>query len=307
MKSKIPPITTHGYENFPEGVGSASDRKGEPFRLCEHPQLRGKRALVTGAGIGVGRGIALELARQGAEVALHYYNEADTSESAKALIEGAGGKCFLAQADFSDPTEPGALWDVVEKRFGGLDILVNNAGITANAPFLDVSPEMFDRLMNVNMRAMYFLTQRAAASMMKSGGGTIVNLSSLHAEFSMNEHSVYAMSKAAVTAFTRNIALELAPHHIRVNAIAPGWCFGENHQRLLGDESRAVDAANTPAGYLSTPRDVGRLVAHLCHPDLDYFVGQTLVFDGGLSAILPTTGRFSTPISRRWGSWYLEE
>ena len=296
-----------GYEEFPKGVSSGRGALSETYKLDPHPFLSGKTALVTGGAIGVGRGVSLELARRGVTVGIHFYNEVESAEQTARLIKDIGGKAALFKADFSAADGTSLLTEEALRSFSKIDILVNNAGITANAPFFEVTPGFFDRLVNVNLRSMYFLTQSIAAHMKQLGGGTIINLSSLHADFAMNEHSVYAMTKAAVKAFTRNTALELAPHGIRMNAIAPGWCFGENHLRLLGNESRSEAAANIPAGYISNPITVGRLATQLCLPELDYFLGQTLVFDGGMSAVMANTPRFSTPLKERWGSWYIEE
>ena len=298
---------TPGYERFPEGVASGPHAP-ETFTRSATPLLAGRRALVTGGALGVGRGIALELAREGAEIAIHYYNEQEAAEDTQRLIEGSGGRAYLFSADFSSAIEPRQpLAAAVHQALGGIDILVNNAGVTANVPFREVMPEFFDHLMTVNLRSMYFLTQAVSKTMCEQGGGVIINLCSLHAAYAMNEHSVYAMTKAAVQAFTRNVALELAPHNIRVNAITPGWCFGENHHQVLGGGSRQHDAAAIPAGYISTPYTIGRLAVHLCCPDFDYFVGQTLTCDGGMSAAMPLSGPFDAPQQTRWGLRYVPE
>jgi NAD(P)-dependent dehydrogenase (short-subunit alcohol dehydrogenase family) len=295
------------HVGLPEGVSSGLDSSFDTFSLSSRPLLAGKRALVTGAGIGIGRGVAFELAREGAEVGIHYFNELEGAEGTKRIIEQRGGKAHLFQADLSTNDGHAQLVNQAAERLGAIDILVNNTGITSNVPFLETPPDFYDRLMRVNLRSLYFVTQSVAKIMKKAGGGTIVNLASLHASFAINEFSVYAMTKAAIVAFTRNVALELAPCNIRMNAVAPGWCFGETHLKALGAESRAEDAAKTPAGHVSNPTTIGRLIVQLCGSDLRYFLGQTLVCDGGLSAVMPTTGPFNEPQTMKWGAHYMQE
>ena len=173
-------------------------------------KMEGKRVLVTGSGTGIGRGVALEFAREGAAVVLHYAHSADGAASAVHEIRGAGGRAEAFQADLADIDEVRGLADKAIDFLGGLDVLVNNAGITMNKPFLDVTPEQFDTLYNVNIRGMYFLTQAAVPTMIEQGGGAVINLTSVHAFAGMTEHTIYAGTKAAIVGFTRVLALELA-------------------------------------------------------------------------------------------------
>src|SRR5262249_30660547 len=175
---------------------------------------------------------------------------------------------------------------------GGVHVLVNNAGITMNLPFEQVTVEQFDTLYNVNIRAMFFLTQAVLPSLRAAGQGVVINLASIHAFLGMTEHTVYAGTKGAIAAFTRVLALELGPKGIRVNAIAPGWILVENHLKTLAHFDEAESAATIPAGIIGKPRDVGRLAIFLASDDGRYFTGQTLLFDGGQSAIMPLTGDF---------------
>ncbi|MBA3710628.1 MAG: SDR family oxidoreductase, partial [Planctomycetes bacterium] len=188
---------------------------------------------------------------------------------------------------------------------GGIDILVNNAGITATCPFAEVTDTLFDTLFAVNVKAMYFMTQRIAQGMAAIGGGVVVNLASLHAWFGVREHSLYAATKGAIVSLTSQLAVELAPLGIRVNAVAPGTCVGEN-QRAADPTHAGVDAPHLPAGYYSVPADVGRLVVFLAGPQADYFVGQTLRFDGGYSVLFPTMPDFRVPLPARQGGRYLD-
>ena len=194
-------------------------------------RMAGKLVLVTGAGTGIGRGVALEFAREGAAVALHYSHSATGAESAVQEIVEAGGKAKAFKADFTRVEPVRQLAKEVVDFLEGLDVLINNAGITMNMPFEDVTPEQFDTLYHVNIRAQFFLTQALVPAMVKRGKGIVINLTSNHAFAGMTEHSVYAGTKGAIVAYTRELSLELIQKGIRVNAIAPGWIFVENHRK----------------------------------------------------------------------------
>ncbi len=260
--------------------------------------------LVTGAGTGIGRGIALEFAKQGAAVALHYYNEAG-AQIAVDEINAAGGKAEAFQADLREIEQGRTLADQALDFLGGIDVLVNNAGITLNKPFLEVTPEQFDTLYNVNIRAMYFLTQAVVPGMIEREDGVVVNLASIHAYAGMTEHTVYAGTKAAIVAFTRVLALELAQKGVRVNAIAPGWMLVENHIEAMGDFDFDEFGTRIPAGRIGTPQDIGSLAVFLASDEARYFVGQTLVMDGGMTAIMPLTGDFRERRTEQFGKGYV--
>ena len=184
-------------------------------------ELSGRRALVTGAGIGIGREVALELARQGADVVLSYHASGDGAHSAVKEIQGIGRRARALQADLSQIEACFALVEGAVAFLGGLDILVNNAGRTDTTPFQDVTPELFDRLFATNMRSQFFIAQRALPYL-EAGKGAIINMTSVHALASMPSHTVYEATKGAIATWTRGLAVELAPMHIRVNAVAPG-------------------------------------------------------------------------------------
>ena len=274
--------------------------------MTQTRKMEGKRVLVTGAGTGIGRGVALEFARQGAAVALHYAHSAAGAESAVAEIRQAGGKAEAFQADLAVLGQAPALASQATEFLGGIDVLVNNAGITMNKPFLQVTPEQFDTLFNVNIRGMFFLTQSAVPGMIEQGSGAVINLTSVHAFAGMTEHTVYAGTKAAIVAFTRVLALELAPKGVRVNAIAPGWILVENHLKVLGEDfNRQAAAGTVPAGVLGAPHDIGQLAIFLASAESRYIIGQTLVIDGGQLAIMPLTGDFREPRQEQWGQGYV--
>jgi glucose 1-dehydrogenase len=269
-------------------------------------RMQGKRVLVTGAGTGIGRGVALEFAGEGAAVALHYGRDRTGALSAAEEIRSQGGKAKAFGADFRDAATIPQLAREATAFLGGLDVLVNNAGITLNVPFEEVTLEQFDTLYQVNIRAQFFLTQAVLPALAERGKGIVINLTSVHALGGMTEHSVYAGTKGAIISYTRELSLELIQRGVRVNAIAPGWVFVENHRKVLGD-SFDVEAAgrSLPAGFIAKAKDIGRVALFLASDESKYIIGQTIVCDGGQTAILPLTGDFRERRKERWGSNYV--
>ena len=270
-------------------------------------KMDGKRVLVTGAGTGIGRGVALDFAAEGATVVLHYCHSSQGSESAVEEIRSFGGNAKSIGADFRDVQSVRELGAGAIDFLGGIDVLINNAGITANRPFEATTPEHFDTLFDVNFKAMFFLTQAVLPEMIQHGRGSVINLTSVHAFAGIVEHSVYAATKGAIVAFTREVSLELIQKGVRVNAIAPGWVRVENHDKALGGEFDWQGAAKTlPAGFIGTPSDIGQLAIFLASDDSRYIIGQTLVIDGGQLAIMPNTGDFRGPREVQFGQGYVE-
>jgi NAD(P)-dependent dehydrogenase (short-subunit alcohol dehydrogenase family) len=274
-------------------------------------RLAGKKALVTGSGTGIGREVALEFARQGADVALHYSHSSAGAESAAAEICSAGRRAAVFQADFDCLDEVLQLADRAIGFLGQVDCLVNNAGITFNKPFLRVTPEQFDRLYHVNMRAQFFLTQRVARNMLEHGGGAVCNLTSIHGLQGAPEHSVYAGTKGAIIAYTRTLAVELAHRGIRINAIAPGWVTVENYYKAIpgfNEEDARRSAENAiPVARAGTPLDIARLAAFLCSDEAAYIVGQTVVADGGTTALMSLISDFRHESAARFGTGYVPD
>jgi len=272
-------------------------------------KLAGKRALVTGSGTGIGREIALEFARQGADVVLHYAHSGTGAESAAAEIRSLGRRSTVVQANFDNLEAVAELARQAIEFLGGIDCLVNNSGITFNKPFSEVTPEQFDRLYDVNVRAPYFLTQHAVRVMLAQGGGAVCNITSIHGLSGAPEHSVYAGTKGAIIAQTRSLAVELAHRGIRVNAIAPGWVTVENYYNAIPgfneDDARQVAADKVPLGRSGEKREIARLAVFLCSDDAAFIVGQTIVADGGTTALMSLISDFRNPSSASFGKGYV--
>jgi len=269
-------------------------------------RMAGKRVLVTGAGTGVGRGVALEFCREGADVVFHYSRSRDGAAAAvdEALRDGAA-KATALHADFRQPDGAFELAHGAIDFLGGVDVLVNNAGITMNLPFEQVKPEHFDTLYNVNVRSMFFLTQAVLPTMIQQGGGVVVNVSSVHAFEGYQEHSVYAGTKGAIVAFTRELAVELAPKGIRVNAIAPGAVEVENHHMVIPDYDAEAMGNLIPSGFVGQPHDIGKVAVFLATDDARYIVGQTIVVDGGTTSWMPFGDGFRKPMGCYFGKGYV--
>ena len=272
-------------------------------------KLLGKKAVVTGSGTGIGREVALEFARQGADVVLHYGRSKAGAESAAEEIRSMGRRSAAFHANFESLDDIRNLAAQAIDFLGNVDCLVNNAGITFNRPFLDVTPEQFDTIYRVNLRAQFFLTQQVARGMLAQGGGAICNITSIHGLQGAREHSVYAGTKGAIIAYTRALAIELAHQGIRVNAIAPGCVLVENYHQVIPDysEAEAREAAKTsiPVGRAGTPLDVAKLAVFLCGEDAGYIVGQTIVADGGTVALMSLVPDFRTEMRARFGKGYV--
>jgi glucose 1-dehydrogenase/3-oxoacyl-[acyl-carrier protein] reductase len=248
--------------------------------------LAGRLALVTGAGVGIGQGIAEELARQGAAVVLHYAHSAAGAQRSADEINASGGRALALSADLRSVEECRRVVAEAASFLGGLDVLVNNSGVTARASLARITPELFDDTFAVNVRSHLFCAQAAVPLMVTRGRGSIVNLSSVHAWGGVPSYAVYAATKGAVVALTRQLAIELAPQRIRVNAIGPGHVEVDRH-RSNPYYARDEVEKGIPWGRVGAPRDIARLAAFLVSDAADFITGQMIYADGGSTARLP--------------------
>lgn len=245
-------------------------------------RLQGKTALVTGGAKGIGAAIVQRFAAEGASVAF-----VDADETAGRALSGDTRTLFVA----GDVTRRGLAAQAVAaavERFGRLDILVNNAGITHAAPFLDLDEADFDRVLAVNLRSYFTMGQAAARQMAAQGaGGAIVNMSSVNAVLAIPDQVPYVVSKGAVNQLTRVMALSLAPHRIRVNAIGPGTIATELARKavMASDEARRRLLSRTPMKRLGEPEEVAAVAVFLASDDASYLTGQVVYPDGGRMAL----------------------
>ncbi len=245
-----------------------------------HWNLKGKKALITGGTKGIGEACALALAEAGAEVMVLSRHEADIEQMA---VEAAKKELSIIGKAF-DMAEPGIaakIIDYVTANWGSLDILVNNAGMNIRKPTVEYSPAEYDRIMQVNLRSVFELSQ-AAYPLLKDSKGCIVNISSVSALTHISSGSIYGMSKAAVTQLTRNLAVEWAPAGIRVNAVSPWYISTPLAEPVLNDpEKLAKILARTPMNRVGTPEEVAAAVLFFSLPAASYITGQCLSVDGG--------------------------
>jgi glucose 1-dehydrogenase len=277
--------------------------------MAQELRLQGKKTLVTGSDTGIGHEIGLEFARQGADVVFHYVQDDSGVKDAIKEVHSLGRMATAFQADFNVLDQVTRLADLAGEFLGGVNCLVNNAGVTMNRPFLKVTPEQFDKMFHINFRGQYFLTQRVVEDMLKRGGGVICNMSSVHGLQGVPEHSVYAGTKGAIIAYTRSLAVELAYRGIRVNAIAPGWITVENYFKCIpGFTKEMADEAGyatIPVARCGEPLDIARLAAFLCSDDASFIVGQTIVADGGTTALMSLVSDFRKESTNTFGRGYI--
>lgn len=243
--------------------------------------LERRSALVTGGTRGIGRGIALALARAGCRVAVNYFVEPERAAETVSELVASGTEAVAVEGDVGKPRDVRRIVGEVIERFGGLDVLVNNAGVQTWTPLLDVTPEEWDLVIRTNLTGCFLCTQAAARHMREHGGGSIVNIGSGSNKVPFPGLVAYTASKGGIEMLTKVSAVELAPFHIRVNCVAPGAVEVERTQLELPDYAGTWGRL-TPLGRVGTPADIAAAVVFLAGPDSSYITGQTFGVDGGL-------------------------
>ena len=247
-------------------------------------RFAGKIAIVTGSSSGIGQAIAVRLGSEGASVVVDFLNHPDAANETKSKIEAAGGKAITLQADVSKLADVQNLVEQAWAQLGGCDILVNNAGVEKGAPFWEVDEHDYDLVLNTNLKGAFFLTQRFVQKLMEAKKpGRVVNISSVHEDMVFPNFASYCAAKGGMRMLMRDLAMELGPHNITVNNVAPGAIATPINTSLLNNPTELKALLNNiPLGRMGTVDDVSALVAFLASDEASYVTGSTYVVDGGL-------------------------
>lgn len=255
-------------------------------------KLKGQSALITGANSGIGRGVAIEMAKAGANVVVNYHSDPDAAQEMVDMIRNNGGKAIAVAADVSKEDQVVDMFNTMYKEFGTIDILVSNAGLQKDAPLTEMSKADWDLVINVNLTGQFLCAREAAKEFIKRGvvkdrsvaAGKIICMSSVHQMIPWAGHVNYAASKGGIMMMMETMAQELAPKKIRVNGIAPGaiqtpinkdaWQSPEALKKLL---------TLIPYGRIGEPEDVAKLAVWLASDESDYITGATIFIDGGMT------------------------
>lgn len=247
-------------------------------------KLQNKVAIITGSATGIGQGIAVRFASEGAAVVVDYVGKPGAADQTLDLVKQAGGKAIAVESDISNPLQVQQLIDTTVKTFGKLDIFVNNAGIEYKHPFTEFPVEQFQKIIAVNLIGPFLCCQAAARQMIKQGsGGRLINISSVHEDLPMPTNAPYCATKGGLRMLTRTIAVELAPHQITVNNIGPGAIFtpiDADVEANIKLEQRLM--AEIPLGRWGKPQDIAAMAAFLASDDGAYCTGSTFFVDGGM-------------------------
>lgn len=240
--------------------------------------------LITGASKGIGRGCAIEMAREGAHVAINYHSNLADAEATAAEVRKLGGKAILLQGDVSQRERVEEMVQETVRAFGRLDVFVSNAVYSDRQPLLEADLKGFQRTIDVTMWGAFYGLRAAALQMVRQGhGGSIIVISSPHAVLAIPTAMAYNMAKAAIDHMARTAAIELAPHRIRVNIVHPGWIDTPGERKFFTEEQIQKGGEKLPWKRLGRPDEVGKAVVYIASDDADYMTGSTLTIDGGVS------------------------
>jgi glucose 1-dehydrogenase len=251
--------------------------------------LKGKVAIVTGGNSGIGKSIVLELAKQGANIVIDYVVHPEATEEEEQQIIAMGDQAIGVQADVSKVEDLQRLIDEAVKAFGRVDIMVNNAGVETRTSILDTTEAQYEKVLSINLKSAFFGTQIAAQQMIKQGGGgSIINITSVHEDWPMPNNTAYCLSKGGMRMLTRTAALELAAHNIRVVGVGPGAVATPINTSTMADPAamKRLDDA-IPLGRMAQPEEIGSVVAFLADDGASYITATTIFADGGLMHMSP--------------------
>jgi glucose 1-dehydrogenase len=259
--------------------------------------LKGKRAVISGSSRGIGRGIAVQFAKAGAEVVVNYNSHPDEAEQVVQCCRQQGVEAHKVQANLAEQSQVEALIDESVRLMGGLDIVVSNAAYSDRHLMLESDLEEFRKTIDISMWGAFHLVRRGAEQMVAAGnGGNIIVVSSPHAHMAMPGAMAYNMAKAANDQMARTAAVELAHHQIRVNIIHPGWTDTPGERKFFTEETLATEGAKIPMGRLGKPEELGRAAVFLCDPESQYITGSTLTVDGGIQLPWREMYRIDEPV-----------
>ena len=255
----------------------------------DYMSLKNKVAIVTGGNSGIGKAIALELAKQGANVVIDYVSHPEATEDLEKQIVALGDQTIGVEADVSKVGDLQKLIDAAVAKFGRVDIMVNNAGIETRTSVLETSEAQYDKVLDINLKSAFFGTQLAARQMLKQGGGgRIINVTSVHEDWPMPGNTAYCLSKGGMRMLTRTAGVELAPHNILVVGVGPGAVATPINLSTMKDPAllAKLDAA-IPMGRMAKPEEIGTVVAFLAGDGASYITATTIFADGGMMQSSP--------------------
>ena len=246
-------------------------------------KLKGRSFLITGASKGIGRGCALEMAKEGANIAINYRSGQQDAEQVAAEVRKLGGKALLLQADVVNQADVEEMVAKTVKEFGRIDGFVSNAAYSDREVMVKADMEGFRRTIDVSMWGAFYGVRAAAQAMIPQNGGVIIVVSSPHAVIPVPTAMAYNMAKAAIDHMARTAAIELAKHRIRVNVVHPGWIDTPGERKFFTEDQLSSGAENIPWKRMGKPEELGKLVTFIASDDADYMTGSTVLMDGGIS------------------------